>query len=172
LHVETSILTHHRAGALRLLLEGEVEPDHMEMWKNLCECSWDKGEHDFLMDHGFFVGNDEVNAKQDPGVHIDESFQDAKEEEDGVDTDHDNPSYGGPSEIELPPCFPNLISGHVELPEFMNHAVDFTETLDYILASPNLLRKKAQDLRLWQRPPAWARRNVLQCRINSCQVTT
>jgi hypothetical protein len=117
-----------------LLLHREVEPDHFETWKNLYEYSWDKGEHDFLMDHGF-VGN-EINSKHDP-IYVDESFQDAKEEEveAEVDTEHKDPSKGGPPKIELPPCFPNLISGYVEIPEFTNYAVDFTETLDYILAS-------------------------------------
>jgi mRNA deadenylase 3'-5' endonuclease subunit Ccr4 len=123
------------SGTLRLLLHREVESDHFETWKNLYEYSWDKGEHVFLMDHGF-VGN-EVNAKHDP-VYVDESFRDAKQEEEeeaGVDTEHEDPSHGGPPKIELPPCFPNLISGYVEIPEFTNYAVDFTETLDYILAS-------------------------------------
>jgi mRNA deadenylase 3'-5' endonuclease subunit Ccr4 len=39
-------------------------------------------------------------------------------------------------ELELPQNFPNLVSGYFrQLPEFTNFAVDFAETLDYILLS-------------------------------------
>jgi 2',5'-phosphodiesterase len=138
------------SGAVRLLLHRQVEADHFETWKNLYEYSWDKGEHDFLMDHGF-VGN-QVNAKHDP-IYVDESFQDANEEQAEVDTEHDDPSNGGPPKIELPPCFPNLISGYVEIPEFTNYAVDFTETLDYILASEPDASEQVVGFEAWAAAP-------------------
>ena len=116
------------SGAVRMLLNREVGPEHFETWKNLDEYSWEKGESDFLMEHGF-IGND---AGDEP-VYIGESFYDAKEKIDETpETQHLSIV---PPRISLPDAFPNLFSGYTELPEFTNYAVDFAETLDYVLAS-------------------------------------
>jgi hypothetical protein len=113
---------------MRLLLNRELGPEHFETWKNLDEYSWDKGEDVFLMKHGF-IGN-EVG---DVPVYVDEAFCDAKEEiDEGPETQRLSTI---PPRITLPASFPNLISGYTELPEFTNYAVDFSETLDYVLAS-------------------------------------
>ena len=37
--------------------------------------------------------------------------------------------------LVLPDAFPQLVSGCEEMPKFTNFAVDFVDTLDYILAS-------------------------------------
>ena len=116
------------SGAVSLLLHRQVKADHFETWKNLNEYSWDKGEQGFLIEHGF-VGN-EPGSTKDP-AYVDESFRDACE--DLTDSDIDWPSR--PPDIRLPRCFPNLTSGYPEMPEFTNYAVDFAETLDYILVS-------------------------------------
>jgi mRNA deadenylase 3'-5' endonuclease subunit Ccr4 len=46
----------------------------------------------------------------------------------------DKPVASAPS-IVLPDTFPQLLSGCETMPEFTNFAVDFVDTLDYILAS-------------------------------------
>jgi hypothetical protein len=80
-----------------------------------------------LMEHGF-IGND---VGEEP-VYVDESFRDAHQEI--VSDTRCLPGTVLPR-IRLPACFPDLISGYTETPEFTNYAVDFAETLDYILAS-------------------------------------
>jgi 2',5'-phosphodiesterase len=117
------------SGALRLLLQRKIEPDHYETWKHLNEYSWEKGQHDFLLEHGF-VGN-EPGSANDP-VYVEESFQDAREND---ESETDAMILGAPPEIRLPASFPNLLSGYQEMPAFTNFAVDFAETLDYILVS-------------------------------------
>ena len=121
------------SGTLRLLLHREVDNGHYETWKNLNEYSWEKGEHEFLMEHGF-VGND-ADMAIDP-LYVDESFEDASEEALEPRVVHDGDA---PPTIYLPSCFPNLISGYQKIPEFTNYAVDFSETLDYILISEPML---------------------------------
>jgi mRNA deadenylase 3'-5' endonuclease subunit Ccr4 len=115
------------SGAMTLLLNRQLGPEHFETWKNLDEYTWEKGEDDFLMEHGF-IGND---VGEEP-VYVDESFRDAHQEI--VSDTRCLPGTVLPR-IRLPACFPDLISGYTETPEFTNYAVDFAETLDYILAS-------------------------------------
>jgi mRNA deadenylase 3'-5' endonuclease subunit Ccr4 len=116
------------SGTLCLLLNHKVDASHYETWKNLKEYSWDKGEHDFLMEHGF-IGNDD-NMTSDP-LYVDEAFEDAVERPFAEEVQ----SNTSPPTICLPSCFPKLTSGYQEIPEFTNFAVDFAETLDYILLS-------------------------------------
>ena len=115
------------SGALRLLVNREVESDHFETWKSLDTYSWDKGDHEYMLMQGY-VGN-EVDADSEP-AYVEEAFEDAQ--------DHFEPETRGlnsPPTIRLPDCFPNLVSGYSEMPEFTNYAVDFSETLDYVFAS-------------------------------------
>jgi len=118
------------SGACTLLFTKTVHPEHHDCWKNLNQYKWDCGQSDFLIEHGY-VGNDvgvtDLKYEQ-------EAFDDAQQE---TDTDKCNPllSLPSPPVISLPPSFPNLISGYIEMPKFTNYAVDFIDTLDYILAS-------------------------------------
>lgn len=114
------------SGAVHLLLERKVGPEHRETWKHLRDYEWEMGDQDFLLEHGY-IGND-----VDTGTPIfeEEAFEDAHQcldpEDDGLEE---------LKLIRLPPSFPTLVSGYPEIPEFTNFAVDFKETLDYILAS-------------------------------------
>ena len=115
------------SGTVRLLLNRRVEPYHFETWKNLYEYSWEKGEDDFLFEHGF-IGND----VGDIPVYTEEEFCDAVDTEDPWMS---KPGASTPPEITLPNSFPKLISGYIQMPEFTNYSIDFAETLDYIFAS-------------------------------------
>jgi mRNA deadenylase 3'-5' endonuclease subunit Ccr4 len=114
------------SGAVHLLLERKVGPEHRDTWKHLRDYEWEMGDQDFLLEHGY-IGND-----VDTGTPIfeEEAFEDARQcldpEDDGLDD---------LKRIRLPPSFPTLVSGYPEIPEFTNFAIDFKETLDYILAS-------------------------------------
>jgi hypothetical protein len=89
------------------------------------------GDQDFLLEHGY-IGNDvDVGAP----IYEDESFEDARQYLDPEDDGLDELKLSQPPQIRLPPSFPTLVSGYPEIPEFTNFAVDFKETLDYILAS-------------------------------------
>jgi hypothetical protein len=114
------------SGSLKLLLNRELEPDHFETWKNLYEYSWEKGEDEFLLEHGF-VGN----SVGDFPVYVHESFCDACQEEIGEDSAENSPI----PRMRLPSSFPHLMSGYKQMPQFTNYAIDFSATLDYILAS-------------------------------------
>ena len=126
------------SGAVQLLLQRHVGPGHHETWKHLQDYEWDMGDQDFLLEHGY-IGN-EVDC--DEPLYEDEAFEDAlqelpnqKSDQKEMDDEEAQESSRHPPDIALPPRFPNLISGYKKFPEFTNFAVDFSETLDYILAS-------------------------------------
>jgi len=124
--------SHPLSGAVSLLLQRRIGPEH-ETWKHLNDYQWNMGDQEFLLEHGY-IGNDVPCVP----IYEDEEFVDALETLDNLDGDHDRDEGDGavvPPEIELPPGFPNLFSGYSEIPEYTNYAVDFAETLDYILAS-------------------------------------
>jgi mRNA deadenylase 3'-5' endonuclease subunit Ccr4 len=119
------------SGALHLLLERKVGPEHRETWKHFRDYEWEMGDQDFLLEHGY-IGNDvDVGAP----LYEDESFEDARQWLDPDDDGLDDLKLSQPPQIRLPLSFPTLVSGYPEIPEFTNFAVDFKETLDYILAS-------------------------------------
>jgi hypothetical protein len=80
--------------------------------------------------HGY-IGND--SGTEPP-------YEDA-EFEDAEDPSHPSPfsSQGEGTlwspHLELPAHFPNLSSGYTSVPEFTNYAIDFAESLDYVLLS-------------------------------------
>jgi mRNA deadenylase 3'-5' endonuclease subunit Ccr4 len=119
------------SGVAHLLLERKVGPEDRETWKHLRDYVWDMGDPDFLVEHGY-IGN-----ALDSGtpVYQDEAFEDAHQDLDAEDDELDELKLSQPPQIRLPPSFPTLVSGYPEMPEFTNFAVDFEETLDYILAS-------------------------------------
>jgi len=115
------------SGAAQLLFTGTLLPEHHDCWKNLHEYKWDCGDNEFMVEHGY-IGNDVGVTEL---KYEEEAFDDAQEEE-------QRRSKPCPPLISLPPSFPKLISGCLEMPEFTNYAIDFIDTLDYVLASePN-----------------------------------
>jgi hypothetical protein len=110
-------------------LHHKLEPYHFETWKHLDTYSWEQGEEEFLLEHGF-IGND----VGDEPIYQNEAFRDASQ-----DLVSANPESVVQLTVE-PPCislsssFPQLESGYERIPEFTNYAVDFAETLDYIFA--------------------------------------
>lgn len=118
------------SGTIKLILQGQVGPSDHETWKNINEYSWEMGDQEFLLEHGY-IGNE---AGCGEPLYVEKSFQDSfqfiEELADTVEVPN-----GSPLEIKLPPSFPHLVSGYPELPDFTNFAVDFTETLDYIFVS-------------------------------------
>jgi mRNA deadenylase 3'-5' endonuclease subunit Ccr4 len=119
------------SGAVHLLLERKVGPEHRETWKHLRDYEWEMGDQDFLLEHGY-IGND---VDTEAPIYEDEAFEDARQYLDTEDDGLDELKLSQPPQIRLPPSFPTLVSGYPEIPEFTNFAVDFEETLDYILAS-------------------------------------
>lgn len=113
------------SGASQLLFSRSVEPSHRDCWKNLHVYKWEYGDESYLLEHEY-IGNG-VGAKD--LVWEEEQFMDAKENETV------NFKKKKPPTISLPDSFPTLVSGCFKIPEFTNYAVDFAETLDYILAS-------------------------------------
>lgn len=119
------------AGAVRVFLERRLGSDHFETWKHLHKYTWEMGDYEFMVEHGY-VGNDAETGTEP--TYEEEAFVDAMEyEESDVDDESDDAIV--PPPLVLPRIFPNLFSGYREMPEFTNLAVDFEETLDYILAS-------------------------------------
>ena len=112
------------SGASQLLFTRSVEPDHHDCWKHLHKYQWEMGNHDYMAEHEY-IGN-ECGATD--LKYEEEQFQNAVEDV----TEASKPS--APS-ICLPGSFPQLVSGCEEMPKFTNFAVDFVDTLDYILAS-------------------------------------
>lgn len=113
------------SGASQLLFSRSVEPGHRDCWKNLHVYKWEYGDESYLLEHEY-IGN-EVGAKD--LVWEEEQFMDAKENETV------NFKNKKPPTISLPDSFPTLVSGCLKIPEFTNYAIDFVETLDYVLAS-------------------------------------
>ena len=113
------------SGASQLLFSRSVEPGHRDCWKNLHVYKWEYGDESYLLEHEY-IGN-EVGAKD--LVWEEEQFMDAKENETA------NFKNKKPPTISLPDSFPTLVSGCLKIPEFTNYAIDFVETLDYVLAS-------------------------------------
>lgn len=127
------------SGAAQLLFTRELHPEHHDCWKNLHEYKWDCGESEFMLEHGY-VGNDVGVTEL---KYEEESFDNAT---DGRAQSTSSPTatavttattktLPSPPMIVLPDCFPSLQSGCLEVPKFTNYAVDFIDTLDYILVS-------------------------------------
>jgi len=116
------------SGALTLMLQKRVGPDNYDVWKHLRDYQWGMGGEEFLLEHGY-IGNE-----ADSGVPLyeDEAFEDALESLADGDSDSSTPPL---PQLRLPPNFPKLVSAYPVIPEFTNYAVDFSETLDYILVS-------------------------------------
>ena len=114
------------SGASQLLFTRSVQPDHHDCWKHLNEYQWDMDNNEYMIEHEY-IGN-EVGATD--LKYEDEQFKYAQEHPTALD----KPVASAPS-IVLPDTFPQLLSGCETMPEFTNFAVDFVDTLDYILAS-------------------------------------
>lgn len=112
------------SGAAQLLFTRILHPEHHDCWKNLHDYKWDCGESDFMVEHGY-IGN-EVGVTE--LKYEEEAFDDSQEQQ----TRESKPL---PPMILLPTSFPKLTSGCLIMPKFTNFAVDFIDTLDYILAS-------------------------------------
>eukprot|EP00562_Extubocellulus_spinifer_P005953 CAMPEP_0178531410 /NCGR_PEP_ID=MMETSP0696-20121128/33411_1 /TAXON_ID=265572 /ORGANISM="Extubocellulus spinifer, Strain CCMP396" /LENGTH=954 /DNA_ID=CAMNT_0020163309 /DNA_START=339 /DNA_END=3203 /DNA_ORIENTATION=- len=119
------------SGAVQLLFTRALLPDHHETWKHLHDYCWEMGDNEYMIEHGY-IGNEETTA-EDP-VYVEETFKEAHEDEASLDDDSFSEPFHPPP-IVLPSSFPNLVSGCPDMPEFTNFAVDFVETLDYVLAS-------------------------------------
>jgi mRNA deadenylase, exonuclease subunit and related nucleases len=111
------------SGASQLLFTRSVEPDHHDCWKHLNEYQWDMGNNEYMLEHQY-IGN---SAGSTDFRYEEEEFKNAVE-------DITTPLPPAPTLI-LPEAFPRLVSGCEEMPEFTNYAVDFVDTLDYVLAS-------------------------------------
>lgn len=111
------------SGASQLLFSRSVEPDHHDCWKHLNEYQWDMGNNEYMLEHQY-IGN---SAGSTDFKYEEEEFKNAVE-------DITTPLPPAPTLI-LPEAFPCLVSGCEEMPEFTNYAVDFVDTLDYVLAS-------------------------------------
>ena len=149
------------SGCIRLLMNRMVESHHLDTWKFLDEYSWEQGEEDFLLEHGF-IGND----VGDEPLYQDEAFCDAVDDmctsasaatlKGKVNKQQQKHEIGSsvatsisslhrvqkqkltpivPPMIALPTTFPEIELGYEMIPEFTNYAVDFAETLDYVFAS-------------------------------------
>ena len=119
------------SGAVQLLFTRAVLPHH-ETWRHLHDYRWEMGDTSWMLDHGY-VGNEAADTDEDP-VYVEETFEEAHEDEESLADDSFAEPFHPPP-IVLPPSFPNLVSGCPDMPEFTNFAVDFVETLDYVLAS-------------------------------------
>ena len=118
------------SGAVQLLFTRSVLPHH-DTWKHLHDYRWEMGDSSWMLEHGF-IGN-ECDPEEDP-LYVEETFEEAHEDEESLaDKSVAEPFH--PPPIVLPASFPNLVSGCPDMPEFTNFAVDFVETLDYVLAS-------------------------------------
>lgn len=111
------------SGASQLLFSRSVEPDHHDCWKHLNEYQWDMGNNEYMLEHQY-IGN---SAGSSDFKYEEEQFKNAVE-------DIKTPLPSAPA-LVLPEAFPQLTSGCEEMPEFTNYAVDFVDTLDYVLAS-------------------------------------
>lgn len=125
-----------------MLTNRSVLPQDNDCWKHLNRYTWECGDSDYMLEHGF-IGNwapdDDVLS-----CCIEEDFVDAHSDEasllesisSGENADYENSSADVyPPAIFLPSRFPNLVSGCLEVPPFTNYATDFIETLDYVFAS-------------------------------------
>lgn len=118
------------SGAATLLFTRSVLPDHHDCWKYLHKYKWEMGESEYMLEQGY-VGNEPGTREQGLLKHEEEAFTDSREEL----SHHGTDLTLAPPTITLPPCFPNLISGSIQIPKFTNYAVDFVDCLDYVLAS-------------------------------------
>ena len=118
------------SGAVQLLFTRSVLPHH-DTWKHLHDYRWEMGDSSWMLEHGF-IGN-ECDPEEDP-LYVEETFKEAHEDEESL-ADESVAEPFHPPPIVLPASFPNLVSGCPDMPEFTNFAVDFVETLDYVLAS-------------------------------------
>ena len=120
------------SGAVQLLFTRAVDSHH-ETWKHLHDYRWEMGDTSWMLDHGY-VGNEATADTEEDPLYVEETFEEAHEDEESLADDSFTEPFHPPP-IVLPPSFPNLVSGCPDMPEFTNFAVDFVETLDYVLAS-------------------------------------
>ena len=134
---------------MRLLTNRSVLPHENDCWKHLNAYTWECGDSEYMIDHGF-IGNyapdDEVLScciEEDfVDAHCDEaSILESMSSGESVD-DENNPADVHPPAVSLPSCFPTLVSGCLDVPPFTNYATDFIETLDYIFASEPSLQEQ------------------------------
>ena len=123
-------------GAVRLLTNRSVLPHENDCWKHLNVYTWECGDSDYMMDHGF-IGN--YDPDDTLSCCIEEEFVDAHCEEasmlKSMSSDDSIDDIRCPPAVFLPEGFPTLVPGCLNLPSFTNYASDFVETLDYIFAS-------------------------------------
>lgn len=123
-------------GAVRLLTNRSVLPYEADCWKHLNVYTWECGDSDYMMEHGY-IGN--YDPDDNLSCCIEEDFVDAHSDEESIlesmSSDDSADDIVSPPAVVLPSCFPSLVSGCVELPKFTNYATDFVETLDYVFAS-------------------------------------
>lgn len=122
------------SGAVQLLVLRSVGPDNHETWKHLRDYEWTMGGEDYLLEHEY-IGN---NVATGDLLYQVEAFEDAVQifsDDDANEEPERTKESHTPPFIQLPSTFPRLISGFPNLPEFTNYAIDFSETLDYILVS-------------------------------------
>eukprot|EP00985_Skeletonema_marinoi_P011781 scaffold5591_cov148-Skeletonema_marinoi.AAC.10 len=123
------------SGAIRLITNRSVLPQENDCWKHLNIYTWECGDSDYMMDHGF-IGN--YDPDDTLSCCIEEDFVDAHCDEASIMesmSSDDSIDDISPPAVVLPSCFPTLVSGCLNLPSFTNYATDFVETLDYVFAS-------------------------------------
>lgn len=132
----TQITASFSQGAVRLLTNRSVLPHEADCWKHLNVYTWECGDSDYMMEHGY-IGN--YDADDTLSCCIEEDFVDAHSDEESMlesmSSDDSADDIVSPPAVVLPSCFPTLVSGCIKLPKFTNYATDFIETLDYVFAS-------------------------------------
>lgn len=125
------------AGAVRLITQRSLSPNESECWKNLNVYTWECGNNEYMLGHGYIGNTPELMTNGEP-LFLEEEFVDAYDDmvclRDSYFSDDDNDIIRPPT-VVLPTCFPDFVSGCTTVPVFTNYAVDFVETLDYIFAS-------------------------------------
>jgi len=111
------------SGASQLLFTRAVQPDHHDCWKHLHEYQWEMDNNDHMAEPDHIENDGNPNRATDL-KHEEEQFEDIKVS-----------AQPAAPQLTLPGSFPELVSGCEVMPEFTNFAVDFIDTLDYILAS-------------------------------------
>ena len=110
------------SGASQLLSTRSLAPDQHDCWKYLNKYRWDVDDSDVdeMVGHG---NTGEQRRIENHDEEHDKIIRTTTESSDA------------PPLIELPGSFPILQSGCREIPAFTNFALDFVDTLDYVLAS-------------------------------------
>lgn len=110
------------SGASQLLSTRSLAPDQHDCWKYLHDYKWD-------------VDESEVSEIVDGGNTAEERRAETRNEK---RTRHGVAAASPPPvvpHLALPPSFAMVQSGCTETPQFTNYALNFVDTLDYVLAS-------------------------------------